>query len=238
MARACHFESLFKGNQQYTNDMATRHPNLLQQLAREGQFPPFAMFLCSDSRLSEQAIFSTKPGTIFTSRNIANVFIEDDLTSTSVLGYAVDKLKVKHVIVMGHYGCGGVAASMVPPPPQPLDPSDTAISTWISPIRELFATSTRPEIVAYRQQLAPNLHNAAFRALVEENVKMSVQRITASEIMKKNHTGAVPGVFAHGWVTNIENGVVSDLGVSVGPPNGERVMWGNHEAEGQARRGG
>lgn len=112
-------------------------------------------------RLNEQATFNTEPGTIFTTRNIANLFTEDDMTSsvhflhavpshsctvyfsTSFLGFAVETLKVQHVIVMGHYGCGGVAASMVAPPPTPLSPADAALSTWISPIRKLFAASTR-----------------------------------------------------------------------------------------------
>ncbi|KAF8735091.1 hypothetical protein AX14_002762 [Amanita brunnescens Koide BX004] len=236
IARACHsdvssndLEKLFKGNQDYRYYLSSRHPKLLEDLAMKGQSPPFAMFQCSDSRLSEQAIFNTKPGTIFTTRNIANVFTEDDVTSTSVLGFAVESLKVRHVIVMGHYGCGGVAASMVPPPPSPLSPANAALSTWILPIRKLFATSTRPEIAAYRQRLSdgiiepdiPKLHDPGFRALVEENVKMSVQRIVASEIIRKNYSAFashnIP-VFIHGWVKDIENGVVSDLGVSVGPP--------------------
>jgi len=150
IARACHndassndLEELFKGNQGYSKHMSTHHPKLLEQLAREGQRPPFAMFQCSDSRLSEQAIFNTKPGTIFTTRNIANVFVEDDVTSAAVLGYAVEILKVRHVIVIGHYGCGGIAASMVPPPPTPQSPAEVAVSTWILPIRKLFETSTR-----------------------------------------------------------------------------------------------
>ncbi|KAF8628613.1 hypothetical protein AX15_003807 [Amanita polypyramis BW_CC] len=246
--RTCHYgppnkdlQDLFRGNQEYRGYMAMHYPQLLENLAKEGQFPPFAVFQCADSRLSEQAIFNTTPGTIFAARNIANVFTEDDITSTSVLGFAVEKLGVRHIIVMGHYGCGGVAASMVPPSEPPLSPADAAISTWISPIRKLFATSTRPEIVTYRQQLAngtaepkiPELHNPAFRALIEENVKMSVRRIAESEIMRKNYatyasdagTGnqARPEpIFIHGWVKDIENGIVSDLGVSTGPP-GVRV---------------
>ncbi|KAF8315771.1 hypothetical protein F5887DRAFT_1228861 [Amanita rubescens] len=123
-------EELFKGNQGYSKHMSTHHPTkLLEQLAREGQpgklnSKPLIAHLHLSYRLSEQAIFNTKPGTIFTTHNIANVFVEDDVTSAAALRYAVEILKVRHVIVIGHYGCGGIAASMVPPLPTPQSPAE------------------------------------------------------------------------------------------------------------------
>ncbi|KAF8635322.1 hypothetical protein AX17_003942, partial [Amanita inopinata Kibby_2008] len=228
-------EDLFKGNHEFRDYIAKSNPGLLETLAKEGQRPPFMMLDCSDSRVSEQAIFNAKPGTIFTTGNIANQFLEEDLTSNSVLAYAVDQLKVKHVVVMGHYGCGGVAASMVPPPNEPLTPGDSAVQAWILPIRRIFERSTRPEIVAYREKQRgndtfelPHYRDPGFRALVEENVKKTVSRVVNSAVIRRHYkvltanTGTdkppVNAVFIHGWVYDVENGVVSDLDVSVGPP--------------------
>ncbi|PFH48556.1 hypothetical protein AMATHDRAFT_149621, partial [Amanita thiersii Skay4041] len=208
--------------------------------------PPFMMLDCSDSRVSEQAIFNAKPGTIFTTGNIANQFHEEDLTSNSVLAYAVDVLKVKHVVIMGHYGCGGVAASMGPPPEPPLTPGDAAVQEWITPIRKIFRASTRPEIIAYRNKLAsggnagvPHHRDAGFRALVEENVKETVKRVVTSAVISRHYGmylsqenkarneditkcvepgSALGPVFIHGWVYDVETGEVADLNVSVGPP--------------------
>lgn len=117
-------------------------------------------------RVNEQGIFSAQPGTIFTAGNIANRFDEDDLnscvpppsplsaplfthafffrdSSNAVLSFAVETLKVKHVVVLGHYGCGGVAASMLPLAVPPTRPADIAVQGWISPIRQIYETSMR-----------------------------------------------------------------------------------------------
>lgn len=122
------------------------------------------MFIgCSDSRVSEGTVFNAKPGTFFTERNIANQFHSTDAggwvdsptrvyrdrlanilaRSLTVLSYAVSVLGVKHVVVMGHYGCGGVAAAIATPPEAPVDAANGAVQNWIDPIRELFRTSTR-----------------------------------------------------------------------------------------------
>lgn len=116
---------------------------------------------CSDSRVNEQEIFSAQPGTLFTAANIANRFDENDLNaydslfqlilrsekflpvSNAVLSFAVESLKVKHIIVLGHYGCGGVAASMIPFDAKAPRPTDVAVQTWISPIRHIYQTSSR-----------------------------------------------------------------------------------------------
>ncbi|KAF8815050.1 carbonic anhydrase [Phlegmacium glaucopus] len=234
-------EELYHGNKAYIANMSETNPGLLQSLASDGQKPPFMVVDCSDSRVNEQGIFSAEPGTMFTAGNIANQFDEDDLNSNAVLSYAVETLKVKHVIVMGHYGCGGIAASMVPPPEHegPTHRSASlAVQNWISPIRQIYQTSTRSEIVAHRtkctnashDQNMPDLHDPAFRALVEENVKANVFRIARSAVMQEHYTSIaqrttttaksepVTGVYIHGWVYDVESGEVSDLGVSVGPP--------------------
>ncbi|KAJ3510823.1 hypothetical protein NLJ89_g4456 [Agrocybe chaxingu] len=230
---------LFKGNEEYMAEMAKENPGLLATLAIEGQKPPFMLVDCSDSRVNEQGIFSAKPGTMFTAGNIANQFDEADLNSNAVLSFAVGTLKVKHVVVMGHYGCGGVAASMMAS--SSASPADVAVNTWIQPIRQIYLTSTRPEIVEHRKSnlfvatTPPDLHDrmsaalsifftkiftslpfpAAFRALVEENVKFNHY---ASIVANASFAG---DIFIHGWVYDVENGKVSDLDVSVGPPGKE-----------------
>ncbi|KAG6915508.1 hypothetical protein DXG01_011133 [Tephrocybe rancida] len=180
-------------------------------------------------RVGEGTIFNAKPGVFFSERNIANQFGRDDVNA--------------HVIVMGHYGCGGIAAATMRPK-GPLKSAGTAIQAWINPIRAL------PEVVAMRNKnksLAvikePEIQDAGFRALIEENVKLNVQRIAKSRIIREHYTllsaskassvkpatvsvekrsdhpiKPMKDVFIHGWVYDIETGRVADLGVSVGPP--------------------
>ncbi|KAJ3510015.1 hypothetical protein NMY22_g16102 [Coprinellus aureogranulatus] len=252
--------------------MGKENPGLLEGLAFQGQKPPFMIVDCSDSRVNEQGIFDAEPGTMFTAGNIANMFDEADTSSNAVLTYAVTTLRVKHVVVMGHYGCGGVAASMAPLPkgyrerwlspssltspisssspsslstpyfsPSPDAPPDLAVQRWIAPIRHIYETSSRPEIRKHREfiysllypppganvderdrvteeeianvLLGPageegkgrlrgvrglHLHDEAFRALVEENVKANVWRVTRSGVVRDVSTLiSLAGVF---WI--------------------------------------
>ncbi|KIM36906.1 hypothetical protein M413DRAFT_31303 [Hebeloma cylindrosporum] len=177
--------------------MSQLSPGLLASLAIEGQKPPFMLVDCSDSRVNEQEIFSARPGTMFTAGNIANRFDENDINSNAVLSFAVETLKVKHVVVMGHYGCGGVAESMKSLQ-QPIPPTEVAVQGWIRPIRDIYQTSTRPEIVAHRERhkleplrTLPGLHDPAFRALVEENVKSNVQKIANSAVIQNHYSNVV-----------------------------------------------
>uniref|UniRef100_A0A8H7XUL0 Carbonic anhydrase n=1 Tax=Psilocybe cubensis TaxID=181762 RepID=A0A8H7XUL0_PSICU len=230
------------GNQAFRDKLSKESPTLLKTLADEGQAPPFMFLGCSDSRVSEGTIFSAQPGTLFTQRNIANQYHKTDPNAQSVLSYAVSELGVSHVIVMGHYGCGGVAASIASAPTAEIDAASGSIQSWISPIRNIYETSTRAEIVEHRVKHAnaslveePEIQDPAFRALVEENVKASVNSIVKDSVISnhfaalsaaKNVTGnarrsgggPAKDVFVHGFVYDIETGIVHDLGVSVGPP--------------------
>ncbi|KXN86497.1 Carbonic anhydrase [Leucoagaricus sp. SymC.cos] len=203
---------------------------------------PSSMFIgCSDSRVSEGTVFNAQPGTLFTERNIANQFHTTDPNTHAVLAYAVAELGVKHVIVMGHYGCGGVAAAIASPPAASIDAANGVVQDWIKPIRELFQSSNRPEIVELRDRLGnqtvveePDISEPGFRALVEENVKAGVKRIATDSVIvnhyatlgtnatlttKRAESNDPPGdIFIHGWVYDIANGEIHDLGVSVGPP--------------------
>lgn len=159
---------LAEGNQVFRSEVAnSSNPNLLEDLATNGQSPNFLFLGCrfvllsdlivsvadplhsslvtsfSDSRVSEGTIFNAQPGTIFTQRNIANQFQPVDNNAISVLSYGVQSLGVGHVIVMGHYGCGGVKAAMLPKPNTTDDFSGNSVQGWINPIRYTFANSSR-----------------------------------------------------------------------------------------------
>ncbi|KAF6764094.1 carbonic anhydrase [Ephemerocybe angulata] len=230
------FSVLVDGNKAFKDSTDSA---LLKKLADEGQAPPFMFIGCSDSRVSEGTVFQAKPGTLFTERNIANQFQPTDPNAQAVLSYAVAELGVQHVIVMGHYGCGGIAAAIASPPASNVDAANGAVQAWIEPIREQLRTSTRTEIVELREKIKgrtdveePEISDPGFRALVEENVKAGVSRIAANSVIV-NHYATLAGVkaserrddhaplgdvFIHGWVYDIENGEVRDLGISVGPP--------------------
>src|SRR4051794_18497316 len=105
------YQSLLKGNRQFIDESLKRDAEYFSKLAK-GQSPPVLWIGCADSRVPANQITHTAPGEIFVHRNIANMVIHSDMNMLSVLDYAVNVLKVKHVIVTGHYGCGGVIAAM------------------------------------------------------------------------------------------------------------------------------
>ncbi|KAF8889664.1 carbonic anhydrase [Infundibulicybe gibba] len=229
-------DALFQGHRQFRAKVAAEFADVIASTAKK-QAPPFYILGCSDSRASEGTVFNAEPGMLFAHRNIANQFYSTDANVHSGLAYAVTELGVKHVLVMGHYGCGGIAAATTNPPKGPLDASSAAIQSWIAPIRDTYKWSTRTEVVEMRQRNgrlseipAPKLNDTGFRALIEENVKDNVRRVAESPIIvnhylalnstgrKREERGGASDVFIHGLVYDIETGEVKDLGVSVGPP--------------------
>jgi carbonic anhydrase len=219
----------------------------LEDLTKNGQHPEYLFLGCSDSRVSEGTIFSAPPGALFTQRNIANQFQPVDNNAISVLSYGVQSLGVGHIIVMGHYGCGGVQAAMFPKPNTTDDFSRSSVQSWINPIRQTYLNSSRPEIFLHREANKnkttvdpPKFDDPAFRALVEENVKDSLFNIVISPVMRQHwaayiaqeqaQTGTPPSarrradtgaplkpVYVHGFVYDISTGDVIDLGTSFGP---------------------
>ncbi|KAG8907481.1 hypothetical protein FRB99_004057 [Tulasnella sp. 403] len=225
-------ESLVKGNEAFRNDINTNHPGLLEQQLVQGQKPTFNFLGCSDSRASEGTIFDALPGTFFTHRNIANVH-NYNAESGSWLGYGVEHLNVTQVVVVGHYGCGGVAAAIASRSTKTLDATDSAVEAWIDPIRELYATSTREEIVAFREAHAndaviaqPAFTDSGYRALIEEHAKHQADRIHLDPIIQNiyNEHEFPRDVFIHTWVYDIESGNVVDLKHSYGPP-GKSIVY-------------
>jgi len=217
---ASEFDALYQGNQIFRASTA----DLNRELADKGQHPPFLFLGCSDSRVSEGTVFKAKPGTFFAERNVANLYEKEDANVNTILAYGVEHLHVKHIVVMGHYGCGGVQASIQWAPAQPWDEGNKAIQTWIKPIRHLYETSTRSEIVALRKQYegknpapGPPNDDPGFRALVEENVKNTVKNIAHNAVVHEHlEDASAAELYIHGWVYDIATGEVRDLGISVG----------------------
>jgi len=194
-----------------------------------------------------EPIFSAPPGALFSQRNIANQFQPIDNNAISVLSYGVQSLGVGHIIVMGHYGCGGVQAAMLLRPNTTNDYAGSSVQSWINPIRHTFLNSSRPEILSYREANKdkteidpPALDDPAYRALVEENVKDSVFNIVVSPVMEQHWTAyaaqeqtqndtsssahrradsgaTLKPVYVHGFVYDTTTGEVIDLGISFGP---------------------
>lgn len=171
------------------------------------QSPKFLWIGCSDSRVPANEITGTDPGEIFVHRNIANMAIHTDMNMLSVLDYAVGVLEVQHVIVCGHYGCGGVKAAMT-------NKQFGVIDNWIRHIKDVY------RFHANELESIGDLVDRENR-LVELNVVEQVHDLAKSSIIQNAWTKrGLP--FIHGWVYDIGNGVIVDLKVSVnGPGDGK-----------------
>jgi carbonic anhydrase len=173
-------------------------PEYFDKLAN-GQNPPVLWIGCADSRVPANQITGTRPGEVFVHRNIANMVIHTDMNMLSVLDYAVNVLKVKHVIVTGHYGCGGVLAAMT-------NKEFGLIDNWLRHIKDVYRLHA-DELTAIEDE-----QKRADR-LVELNVIENVYNLCKTTIVQNAWAnGQELGV--HGWVYSIKTGVITDLKVS------------------------
>ncbi|WP_220745562.1 carbonate dehydratase, partial [Shewanella colwelliana] len=174
------------------------NPNFFQQLAQQ-QSPEYLWIGCSDSRVPSNQIIDLMPGEVFVHRNIANMVIHTDLNCLSVLQYAVEVLKVKHIMVVGHYGCGGIKAAMG-------TERLGLIDNWLGHIRDIRRL--------HDSELAELDETARFDRLCELNVIEQVGNVASTNIVldawDRGHQVAV-----HGWIYSVENGLLSDLDVTV-----------------------
>jgi carbonic anhydrase len=192
------YESLLEGNEKFIEEALKVDPNFFQKLAN-GQKPPVLWIGCADSRVPADRITNTNPGEIFVHRNIANVVVHTDLNLLSVLDYAVNVLKVKHVIVVGHYGCGGVEAAMG-------NKQVGLIDNWLRAIKDVYHKySTELSAIADDRE--------RFNKMVEYNVIEGVENLCKTTIVQgawKNHQD----LSIHGWVYALNSGKITDLNVS------------------------
>ncbi len=186
---------LFQNNRDWAHSKISKDPSYFRRMA-EAQDPNYLWIGCSDSRVPANEIVGLEAGELFVHRNVANVFPNTDFNCLSVLEYAVDHLKIQHVIVCGHYGCGGVKAAMEPH-------QLGLVDNWLRNIRDVYAR--------FKHELdnIPD-QNDRFNRLVELNVMQQVLNVC--------HTSIVQGawmrnqlLWVHGWVYDIANGTLKDL---------------------------
>lgn len=192
------YKNFLGGNKQFVEKALKEDPEYFTNLAK-GQAPPVFWIGCADSRVPANQITNTKPGEVFVHRNIANVVVHTDMNMLSVLDYAVNVLKVKHVIVTGHYGCGGVIAAMG-------NKQFGLIDNWLLHIKDVYRLHA-----AELDALADETQRA--NRLVEFNVMESVYNLCKTSIVQNAWLqGQDLGV--HGWVYDLGTGVITDLQVS------------------------
>ncbi|PWN37513.1 carbonic anhydrase [Meira miltonrushii] len=191
-----------------------------------GQSPPILWVGCSDSRVPESVVCHVKPGDMFVHRNIANQFNEDDDSANSVLTYGVEALGVEHVIIVGHTSCGGVLASLSGAKGEIL-PESQSLQRYLTPLVKLCG-SVR-DSMGLQQGQDPkddSTRDELLKRATEENVKEQVRKVADSKIIQANWAGkrtAFPGqpkakIQIHGWIHDISNGKLRDLGVTIKAP--------------------
>ncbi len=201
-------EKIFENNKAWAQRIQREQPHLFERLSHQ-QHPDFLWIGCSDSRVPANNIISMPPGELFVHRNIANLVVPGDLSCMSVLQYAVDVLGVKHIVVCGHYGCGGVKAAMS-------NESHGLIDSWLYPIRDLYHQ--------HRQTLDPETDDEArVNRLCELNVIEQVANISRTPVVQKAW-GRGQHLKVHGVIYSIKDGILHDLnarvsGVEQTPPS-------------------
>jgi carbonic anhydrase len=191
------FERLLLENRAWAEDKLVKEPEFFKRMAND-QTPDFLWIGCSDSRVPAEIIVNAQPGEMFVHRNIANQVITTDFNSLSVLQYAVDVLKVSHVIVCGHYNCGGVKAAL-----KKQDPDLVIINKWLKHIKDVYRFhQTELESLATEDE---RVHR-----LVELNVIEQVYNLAHTSLIqhawKHEHRPTL-----HGWVYGLNDGVIKEL---------------------------
>src|ERR1700753_511937 len=192
------YRNFLGGNKQFVENALKEDPEYFTNLAK-GQAPPVFWIGCADSRVPANQITNTKPGEVFVHRNIANVVVHTDMNMLSVLDYAVNVLKVKHVIVTGHYGCGGVLAAMT-------NKQFGLIDNWLAHIKDVY------RIHADELDSIKDEGKRADR-LVELNVVENVYNLCKTSIVQ-NAWKSGQDLSVHGWVYSISTGKITDMMVS------------------------
>lgn len=193
------FDKIFTNNKQWVQEKLDQDPEYFKKLSL-GQKPPILWIGCSDSRVPANEITGTQPGEIFVHRNIANMVIHTDMSMLSVLDYAVNVLKVKHIIVCGHYGCGGVLAAM--------DNQEVGlIDNWLRHIKDVYRLhkDELDAITDYEQKM---------RRMVEINVEEQVFDLVKTSIVQRAWRKEQE-LYVHGLVYDVANGILKNLNVSV-----------------------
>lgn len=192
-------DELFDRNVGWATGKTRSDPDYFRRLA-EQQVPRYLWLGCSDSRVPANDIVGLDPGEVFVHRNVGNVVHTGDMNLLSVLEFAVDTLQVKHIIVCGHYGCGGIRRAFEPP-------RGGLVDHWLAPVREMCRRC------ALDLARLPNEAARMDRAC-ELNVELQLRRIAATPILR----GAwqrQQSITVHGWIYGLEDGLLRDLGLKL-----------------------
>ena len=190
-------EKVFKNNEKWIAEKLSVNPNYFENLSK-GQSPEILYIGCSDSRVTAEDLMGLQPGEVFVHRNIANMVISIDLNVMSVLNYAVNHLKVNHVVVCGHYFCGGVKAAM--------EAKDLGIlNPWLRNIRDVYRLHKK-ELNAILDE------NARYNRLVELNVQEQCVNLIKTAAIQKAYRER--NLQVHGWVFDIHSGKLIDLKIN------------------------
>jgi carbonic anhydrase len=192
------YQRLIENNKTWVAEQLQLDPSFFENLSK-GQAPEYLWIGCSDSRVPAESITGTEPGEMFVHRNIANMIVHSDMNMLSVLSYAVEVLKVKHVIVCGHYGCGGVMAAMK-------NQQFGLIDNWLRHIKDVYR---------YHHKELDAIEDETLRArrFVEVNVQEQVHDLGKTSIIQNAWKRNQP-LHLHGWVYDIHDGLINDLGVN------------------------
>ena len=189
-------DKLLTENKVWADDVRRRDPGYFKQLAKE-QNPKFLWIGCSDSRVPAETVVNAAPGEIFVHRNIANQVITTDFNCLSVLQYALVVLKVEHIIVCGHYGCGGVMAAL-----QPENTGLMITNKWLLHIKDVYRLHQAELEAMPREQM--------LQRMIQLNIKEQVKHIAHTSMMQSAwKSGHKPTL--HGWVYGLDNGRLEEL---------------------------
>lgn len=196
------YEDVFKNNQDWIDKHLSKDENYFKNLSK-GQAPEILYIGCSDSRATAESMIGAEPGDVFVHRNIANVVSNLDISSKSVINYAVVHLKVNHIVICGHYFCGGVKAAMTS--------SDLGIiNPWLQNIRDVYRLH-QTELNAISDE------EARYKRLVELNVEeQCINVLNNPDAQKAIEERSLK---VHGWVYDIESGKIIDLQFDVDSSN-------------------
>ena len=189
------YKQVFENNRRWVAESKAVDPDFFTKLS-EDQQPDYLYIGCSDSRVPAEIMMGAKPGEVFVHRNVANLVVPSDPNTTGAVYFAVEQLKVKHIVVCGHYLCGGVLGAMEQQHMDPLEP-------WFKRIREV-ATTNRRELELL------NDVDERLRRLVEFNVEAQCRNLLGLEVVRKSiRLHGTPSV--HGWVFDLQSGILKDL---------------------------
>ncbi|GGG37962.1 carbonate dehydratase [Bizionia arctica] len=193
------YKKLLDNNKKWVDEKLKIDENYFVDLSK-GQTPPLLWIGCADSRVPANEVIGGKPGEVFVHRNIANLVLHTDMNMLSVLDYAVNALKVKHIIVCGHYGCGGVKAAMG-------NDSIGIIDNWIRHIKDVYRLH-QGELDAIEDE------TERFNKFVDLNVYEQVFDLAKTSIVQSAWKNGQE-LNLHGWVYTLDSGLVKDLGVNI-----------------------